>query len=545
MFKDIRFTAIISVVIGFMAVLLSGCASTAVGGGAGSAEKALKITIPGEPLTIDPTKSIETNGGAVIDQVSEGIYRRDANNKIAAGVVDEVVKPTDNGTKYTFNIKKDAKWQDGSPIKSEDFVNSIDRQADPKTKSQQTTSIQYIENFAAVNNGKADPSKLGIHAVNDRTFTVKLTKPVPFMNYEFTNFYPIQTAAIKKYGSHYGTNSETTVANGAYTITGWNGSNDSWKYEKNKNYWDAKNVKIPEVDVTVVKDNNTAQNMFNGGQIDLTSLTGQYVKQNKNNKNLVVTETGRNNYIYFNDKKKATSNENLRKAISMVIDQDQLAKDVLQDGSIGANNIVPKNYAKDPKTGKDFTSEMGDQAPTDTTKAKQYWAKAQKEIGKDKISLDFLVDDTDTEKKLAEYVQGAVSDNLKGLTINIESVPHATHVTRDFSTDFDICTVGWGPDYPDAQNFLDGMRSNNTINFSKFKDQQYDDLMNKVDDTTKYDANQRWDFERQADKRLMSIAAVAPTYQASQAHLISSKVGGLKWDAMSGQSGKLQYAYWK
>lgn len=106
MFKDIRFTAIVSVAIGVMAVLLSGCASTAVGGGAGSAEKALKITIPGEPLTIDPTKSIETNGGAVIDQVSEGIYRRNADNKIAAGVVEKVVKPTDNKTQYTFTIKR-------------------------------------------------------------------------------------------------------------------------------------------------------------------------------------------------------------------------------------------------------------------------------------------------------------------------------------------------------------------------------------------------------------------------------------------------------
>ena len=205
MFKDIRFTAIVSVAIGVMAVLLSGCASTAVGGGAGSAEKALKITIPGEPLTIDPTKSIETNGGAVIDQVSEGIYRRNADNKIAAGVVEKVVKPTDNKTQYTFTIKKNAKWQDGTPIKSADFVNSIRRQADPKTKSQQTTSIQYIQNFAAVNSGKQKPSKLGIHAVNDRTFTIKVTKPVPFMNYEFTNFYPIQTAAIKKFGSQYGT----------------------------------------------------------------------------------------------------------------------------------------------------------------------------------------------------------------------------------------------------------------------------------------------------------------------------------------------------
>ncbi|MFT8907861.1 MAG: ABC transporter substrate-binding protein, partial [Lentilactobacillus diolivorans] len=217
----------------------------------------------------------------------------------------------------------------------------------------------------------------------------------------------------------------------------------------------------------------------------------------------------------------------------------------LQDGSIGATNIVPKNYAKDPSNGKDFTSEVGNQAPTNSTKAKSYWKKAQKEIGSKKVSLDFLVDDTDTEKKLAEYVQGAVSKNLKGLSINIVSVPHATHVTRDFQTEFDICTVGWGPDYPDAQNFLDGLRHRNAINFSHFSDRKYDRLMNKVDNTTKYDAKQRWNFEKQADKRLMKIAAVAPTYQASQAHLINSKLGGLKWDAMSGQSGKLQYAYWK
>lgn len=545
MFKENRLAVIITFVTGVMAVLLlSGCTTTAVNGGA-DISKTLKITIPGEPMTVDPTKSIETNGGAVIDQISEGIYRRNANNKIAAGVVERLVRPTDNGTKYTFTIRQNAKWQTGQPITSRDFVNAIERQANPKTKSQQTTSISYLKNFQAVNSGKVAPNKLGIHAINKRTFYIKLTKPVPFMNYEFTNFYPLNTEAVKKYGGQYGSTGDKTVANGAYVLKGWNGTNDSWHYEKNQHYWDAKNVKIPQIDVAVIKDDNTAQNMFTSGQIDLTTLTGQYVKANQNNKNLVVTETGRNNYIYFNNKKKATANENLRHAISLVIDRQSLAKNVLQDGSIGATNIVPKNYAKDPSNGKDFTSEVGNQAPTNSTKAKSYWKKAQKEIGSKKVSLDFLVDDTDTEKKLAEYVQGAVSKNLKGLSINIVSVPHATHVTRDFQTEFDICTVGWGPDYPDAQNFLDGLRHRNAINFSHFSDRKYDHLMNKVDNTTKYDAKQRWNFEKQADKRLMTIAAVAPTYQASQAHLINSKLGGLKWDAMSGQSGKLQYAYWK
>lgn len=532
-----------SIMMGVVSVLLGGCASDA--NAKSSPEKTFKVTIPGEPMTIDPNKSIETNGAAVIDQTSEGIYRRNANNKIVPGVVEKMVKPTENKTKYTFTIKKSAKWENGKPVTSQDFVTSLQRNADPATKSQATTSTEYIKNFKAINNGKMDKSKLGVHALNNRTFYIKLERPVPYIDYEFINYRPLNTAAIKKYGSKYGSNAKMTVANGAYSIKGWTGSNDSFRYVKNAHYWDAKNVKIKNIDVKVVKEDNTAQNLFKSGEVQLTNLNGQYVKANKNNKEEVVTKNGRNNYIYFNSKRKATANENFRKAISMVIDREALAKKVLQDGSTASNNIVPKDYAKDPTNGKDFVDEVGNLAPTNVTKAKKYWKQAQKEIGKSKVNIDFLVDDTDTEKKVAEYMQSTVEKNLKGVTVSIVSVPHATHVSRDFKTDFDITTVGWGPDYPDAQNFLDGMQSENSINFSKTKDAKYDELMAKVNDTSKYTEAQRFEFEKQADKRLMEIAAVAPTFQTAQAHLLSSKIGGLKWDTLSGASGQLQYAYWK
>lgn len=547
MFKEHKKKIITSIVaVGTVTLLLAGCTSLFSGSAVNTTDdQTLKITIPGEPMTIDPNKSIETNGAAVIDQTSEGIYRKDQNNKVAAGVVEKMVKPTENETKYTFTIRNNAKWANGEKITSQDFVTSIRRQADPKTKSQSLDALQYIENFDAVNSGKLATSKLGIHAINRRQFYVKLTKPISFMNYEFESFYPVNSKAIKKYGSKYGSSSSTVVANGAYVMKGWSGPNDSWTYVKNKNYWDAKNVKISKISVQVVKENNTAVNMFKSGKIDFTTVTGQYVTQEKDNKSLVVTKTGRNNYIYFNNKRKATSNESLRHAISLVINRQQLVEKVLQDGSAASTNIVPADYATNPSTGEDFIKEVGTLATTDTSKAKKYWKQAQKEIGKKNITLDFLVDDTDTEKQLAEYVQGAVSNSLKGLKINIVSVPHATHVTRDFANEYDIATVGWGPDYPDAQDFLDGMKSGDSINFSNFKDAQYDALMAKVANTTKYSAKERYDFEIQADKRLMQIAAVAPTYQASQAHLINTKLGGLKWDSMSGQSGKLQYAYWK
>lgn len=69
--------------------------------------------------------------------------------------------------------------------------------------------------------------------------------------------------------------------------------------------------------------------------------------------------------------------------------------------------------------------------------------------------------------------------------------------------------------------------------------------MAKVSDTAKYTAAQRWTYEKQADRRLMKLDAVIPTYQASSAFLVSKDVGGFKWDEFSGTSSQLQYAYWK
>lgn len=164
-----RKTVAASIMMGVASVLLlGGCASNA--NAKSNAEKTLKVTIPGEPLTIDPNKSIETNGAAIIDQTTEGIYRRNANNKIVAGVVEKMVKPTENKTKYTFTIKKNAKWENGKPVTSQDFVTSLQRNADPATKSQATTSTEYIKNFKAINNGKMDKSKLGVHALSSVLF---------------------------------------------------------------------------------------------------------------------------------------------------------------------------------------------------------------------------------------------------------------------------------------------------------------------------------------------------------------------------------------
>lgn len=75
------------------------------------------------------------------------------------------------------------------------------------------------------------------------------------------------------------------------------------------------------------------------------------------------------------------------------------------------------------ETQKDFAEELGDLNPSEPEKAKELWQTAKKELGIEKAELTILSSDTENAKKISEYVQGALADNLENLTVNVSPVP--------------------------------------------------------------------------------------------------------------------------
>src|SRR5699024_656389 len=205
------------------------------------------------------------------------------NGKIVAGVATKLVTPTNHGKTYTFNLRKTAKWANGQPVTAQDFVTSLRRWVDPKTKAQYASKLSAITGYTAIQNGKADPSTLGVKALSKTKLQITLSKAVPYFNDLVSDYYPLNTATVKKYGHKYGTNATKTMSNGAYKLVGWTASNSSWTYVKNTHYWDAKNVKIKKVKVTETKDESTAATLFKSGKIQETTVSGQYVRANANN----------------------------------------------------------------------------------------------------------------------------------------------------------------------------------------------------------------------------------------------------------------------
>lgn len=325
----------------------------------------LNVTMKANPVTLDPAKTIEAPSQSMQMQSFEGLLKLDKNNKVVLGEAAAQPKVTNDGKTWTFTLKKGLKWSNGDPVTAQDYVASMRHWADPKTKSQSATShmVSDLANYDQVSTGQSPTSALGVKALgkNKVQFTFSTKQPTTNVRNTFAVYLkPVNHRVLAKEGSKYGTSSDKAVYNGPFKVTGWSGgSDDTWSYTKNNNYYNKQNVKMKKVNVQVAKDNNTAQNLFKSGKVQETSVTADYVKANKNNKELHTSLMATQYYLYFNGKNDLTKNENFRQAVNYAFNNNQLAKNVLQDGSVGATGFVPKGDMTNPKTGEDFAKQAG------------------------------------------------------------------------------------------------------------------------------------------------------------------------------------------
>ena len=469
------------------------------------------------------------SGQAAVD-TGDGLYRYKG-KKLEPAVATKVVKPTNNGLTYTFNLRK-TKWSNGDPVTAKDFVFAWKRAADPKTKSEYAYLFSGIKNADDITAGKKADSTLGVKAEGDYKLVVTMDRPVPYFSTMMVNpvFFPLNQKTVDKYGKKFGTQSKYLVFNGPFKLTNWNGTGNSWDEVKNTSYWNAKQVKLDKIHVQVVKDSNTAANLFATKKLDDAVLTGEIAKQHAKDKDYVGDKQGRTTYLDMNEEKVPDfKNLKLRQAVAMAINRDEFANKVIGDGSFGISTITPENSGSNPKTGEDFSKEAAKESKTvqtyDLKKAKQLWAEGLKEVGKSGEDVTLTTDDTDVAKKSAEYLQSAL-EQLPGMKVSISSVPFKTRIQRSLDGSAQFILSGWQGDFPDPISFLDLYTTGNTYNFSHWSNKQYDDLIKASKGTDANSETKRYDDLLKAQELLSKESPVATLYQTVQGHLRNPKLKG-------------------
>ena len=498
--------------------------------------------------TIDIRKS---TGFGQTGNVFESFYRLGKNGKPTAGLAKTGTVSKDGKT-WTFKIR-DSKWSNGDPIVAQDFVYSWRRSLNPKTASPYAYLFSGVKNADAIIAGKKSPNALGISAPDKKTVVVKLNRPIAYFRVlmAYPLFGPQNEKVVKKYGNRYATKAQYQVYSGPFKIKGWNGTNDTWSFVKNNDYWDKKVVKLNKINYQVVKSNNTGYQMYQQGKLDLTPLSSEQVKNLKSNQDFTQYPYSLVRFLLYNFKDKnqinraALNNKNIRLALSLSIDRDVVTKKVLGNGSTLPTGFVANDLASNPKTGEDFAKEQSVNNTVDynSALAKKYWKKGLQEIGQKNLTFDVLSsnDEADSDQ-LTQYLQSQWTKELKGLKINITNIPEKSSDSRAQQGNFDIYLSHWGGDFNDPMTFMQIPMTGTSYNYGKLSNSTYDNLFKKAGNEDANNPEKRWNDLVSAAKIVNGNQTITPIYQQTTAYLQNKRVHGIIHNT-AGTQWSYKYAY--
>lgn len=518
-----------------LTVITAGCSSAE--GVYSDKGQVFRKVLPQDISSLDTALATDTVSFDLYNQIYEGLYTLDKDDKAVPGVAKSMPKKSDGGKTLTIKLRKNAKWSNGDPVTAQDFVYAWRRVVNPNTASEYAYIMYDIKNAEEINMGKKKVDQLGVKALDDYTLQVKLTKPIPYINemLAFATFMPQNEKIVKKYGEQYGTTAQKTVYNGPFKLNDWK-VEDKLQLSKNKDYWDEKAVHLDRVNYKVLKDQQAGASLFDTGSVDDTVITADQVDKYKDNPGLKKRLLASTFYIKLNQKNVPEfKNKNLRLAISQAIDKEGYVNSVKNNGSTGMDGFTSKMTAKTPD-GKDFSETIDSPLTYNPKAAKAHLEKAKKELGVNQITFTMNTEDTADAKVSAEFIKSQVEKNLPGVTLKIKQLPFKQRINQEHAETFEASLSGWRPDYPDPLTYLSIMTTGNASNNTGWGNKEYDKLVKDANGKLLTKPDERNAAMKKAEELMLNDAPVAPIYQKGEAHLTNPQVTGLIYHQIGGDT---------
>lgn len=399
--------------------------------------KVLKLTLP-IPTTLDPQI---WDWGTHHDRMGifEGLTKLDSNLKPVPANAEKYTHNADY-TVWTFTLRKDLKWSDGSPLNAHDYEYSIKRAINPKTyagKSGAFITGVPIKNAEECMKGQAAVDQIGVKALDDYTLEITLSKPSTMLDVSVAESWalPVPRKVIEAKGNDWA-KPENIVSNGPYMVKSFT-PNVSLIMVKNPNYYGTVNLD----EVHVLKTDNQMV-PYQNGDLNVASLTPadlDMVNKDSNlSKQLQIYKTG---IVYYMDLLMSENdilqkNVKLRQAIAMSINKDLIAKDIMKDTVRPGKSLVPEIWAS-------WGNDIG--LKYDPTKAKQLMAEAGYPDGKGLGEMTIFIAGAPTGRELAIADQITKGTGIKVKLVNEEWAKFVTEYAKVQPKEiWGYYITGWG-----------------------------------------------------------------------------------------------------
>jgi len=478
-----------------------------------------------EPETIDPHKSSGTPEHAIEFELFEGLVYPDGASGIIPGAAESwTVSP--DGLVYTFKLRADGKWSDGTPVTAEDWVYSWRRVVDPKTGSKYAWFLWTVKNGQDVSEGKMPVDQLGVRAVDARTFEVTLRSPAPYFISSLTHnsTFAISKANHQKHGDDF-IKPGNLVSNGPYMLAEAV-PQSHLKLVRNPQFHAKDSVKIDTVFFYPTENLESELKRFRSGELHVTyeipASQMQWVRANMADEMKLAPYFGTYFYAMNMTREPWKSNKDLRLAAYLAIDRQTLVDKITQQGQIPAFSWVPPgtpNYTQQVPEYATWTQAQRE------AKAKELIAKAGYGPGGKPLELEVLFNTSENHRKTAIGVASMLQKALGAKVVLNNQEWKVFLSTRDEKQFKDIARHGWIGDYVDPNNFLELLRSDvGKQNPSGYVNPAFDALVTQANATN--DPARRRDLMQQAEKLAMDDVPVIPLYFYVSKRMVSNKVVG-------------------
>ncbi|TIQ56907.1 MAG: peptide ABC transporter substrate-binding protein [Mesorhizobium sp.] len=472
-----------------------------------------------ESESLDPHKTSTIYEANILRDLFQGLTMQDAKANLIPGAA-ESWTVSDDGTVYTFKLRKGAVWSDGAPVTADDFVYAFQRLEDPATGAEYASMLYPVKNAEEVNTKKAKPEEMGVKAIDANTLEVTLKAPTPYFLEMLTHqaTYPVSKASIEKLGADW-IKPGNLVSNGAYTLAEWV-PNDHIKLVKNPKFWDAATVKLDVVNYIPTEDRSSAMKRFEAGELDsyddlpteqLADLKAKFGDQIRVGPYLGTY------YFAIKTDKAPWDNVELRNAISMAVDRDFLAEKVWQNSMLPGYSMVPPGI-------EGYMSQIDRE-----DEAKKVLEKLGYTPEKP-LKMEIRYNTSENHKNTAVAIQ----EQLKPLGVEVTLLNTDTKTHYSFleqKGDYDVARAGWIADYKDPETFLGISRKASGNNYSGYNSPKFEKAMDEAA-AAGGKPEERMKELAEAERILVDEVGNIPLLYYSYKDIVSPKLHGFEDNVM-------------
>ena len=477
-----------------------------------------------EPAFIDPVNLQESEGTQVGQAVFDSLVTFDPLTSEVTPAAAESWEANDDATVWTFYLVQGAKFHNGRDVTAQDFKYAWERICTPANMSEIAYHLGVVKGYDEMQAETATELE-GVKVIDD--YTLEVTLNYAFADFEYVVGHPalapIPAEAVEADPAAF---ADMPIGNGPFMMA------EPWAHDQyvklvrfDDYYGTAPN--IDGVEFKILSDQDAAFLEFQAGNVDFVPIPSGQIQATaaqygespdgytvNPGEQVSLGEELAIYYLLINNEDEAFADANVRKAMSLAIDRQDICDKVFEGTRVPATGIVPPGIVGHKPDA--FASAMYDVEAAKAALAEAGFAEG---AGFPTITLEY------NSGAGHEDILQLVQEDLKAIGIESELIGSewAQYLDKLGAKDYQVGRLGWIADYPIMDNFLYPIfKTGSTDNFSFYSNADVDAMLEEARKTV--DDTERVAMYQEIEKIIGDDAAVIPMFYYRHTRVASDRV---------------------